>query len=100
MSVGSATVVWILHRYPKGSTELDFLESIAIPFSSIFGISIHEGDSNTNSSARISLFVIYICGSLFFYVYVGFLTSALAVPADYKPFQSPEELLQTDYRFV
>ena len=73
---------------------------MAISFSSMFGISIHDADSNTNSSARISLFVIYICGSLFFYVYVGFLTSALAVPADYKPFRSPEELLQTDYRFV
>ena len=99
MSVGSATVIWIFHKYPKGSTKLDFLESIAISFSSICGVSIHDSDLDANSSARISLFVVYICGSLFFYVYVGFLTSALAVPADYKPFESPEELLQTEYRF-
>ena len=98
LSVGSATVMWIFHKYPKGSTELDFLESIAISFSSIFGVSIHDSDLDTNSSARISLFVVYICGSLFFYVYVGFLTSSLAVPADYKPFESPEEILQTEYR--
>ena len=91
--------MWLLHKYPKkGSTDLDFLESITISFSSIFGISVHEDNDSSNSSARMSLFVVYICGSLFFYVYVGFLTSALAIPGEYKPFQSPEELLKTSYR--
>ena len=72
---------------------------MTISLSSIFGISTHDvNDLQTNSSARLSLFVVYICESLYFYVYAGFLTSALAIPAEYLPFQSPEELLQTSYR--
>ena len=57
-------------------------------------------DIGTKTSARLTLFIIFICGSLFWYVYVGFLTSALAVPSEYKPFQSPEGLVKTNYRYT
>ena len=77
-----------------------FFESITISIFSIFGLSTYDAEnSESKFSARLSLFVIFICGSVYFYVYNAFLTSALAIPSEYKPFQSPEELLQTSYRY-
>ena len=100
LSFWSSITIWIIFRYPKGSTEFNFLETLAISFSSIFGLTTYNvANVGTNSSARLSLFVIYICGSLFYYIYISSLTSKLAIPAGYKPFQSPEELLETSYRY-
>jgi hypothetical protein len=80
-------------------TTIGLLEAFTISFSSIFGMTVRDAnDIGTKTSARLTLFVIFICGSLFWYVYVGFLTSALAVPSEYKPFQSPEGLAKTNYR--
>ena len=59
---------------------------------------LDANDPNTTKSARLGLFVIYICTSIIFYVYGGFLTSILAVPTDSNPFNRPDNLLQTDYR--
>ena len=92
--------MWILSRYPKDSKKFDFLGSMAISISSILRINAYNAnDLETNSSARLSVFVVFISGSLFYHVYNAFLTSALTIPAEYKPFQSPEELLQTSYRY-
>ena len=85
------------YRYSKGFSELGFLETITISISSIFGMSTYDSDVS-NVSAKLSVFIVCLCGSMFFYVYTGFLTSALAIPGDHKPFESPQELLQTSYR--
>ena len=98
-SFGASIFLWIFHRYPKGFTTLGFLESIAISTSSVIGFGIRDAnDLKTTKSARLTMFVIFICGSLFYYVYIGSLTSALAVPKLYKPFTSPEEILYTNYK--
>ena len=100
LSLVNALVIWILHRYPQNPTSLDFLGAISISLSTSFGITVRDAnDQGTKTSARLSLYVTFICGSIFFYVYVAFLTSALAIPSEYKPFQSPAEILQTNYRW-
>ena len=82
-------------------TTIGLLEAFTISVSSIFGMTVRDAnDIGTKTSARLTLFIIFICGSLFWYVYVGFLTSALAVPSEYKPFQSPEGLVKTNYRYT
>ena len=58
----------------------------------------NDNDTETKNSVRLTVFVIFLCGSPFLYVYKSFLTSALAVPSIYKPFTSPEEILYTSYR--
>ena len=66
---------------------------------SVFGIGLLDAnDPSSTKSARFSLFVIFICTSIIFYVYGGFLTSILAIPTEYKPFNNPEDLLKTTYR--
>ena len=62
-------------------------------------MSINDANDPSNrDSMKILFFTIFICGSLIFYVYGGFLTSALAIPSDDKPFDSPEGILKTSYR--
>ena len=53
-----------------------------------------------NESERLTLFIFFMCGSLYFYTYCGFLTSSLAVPNDKRPFNSPEGILKTNYRYA
>ena len=96
---GTSTCLWIFHKHPKGFTTVDFLEAITISTSSIIGLGIRDAnDLSTTKSARLTMFVVFICGSLFFYVYGAFLTSALAVPKIYTPFNTPEEILSTNYK--
>ena len=72
---------------------------MAISTFSIIGLGISDAnDLNTTKSAKLTMFLISISGSLFFYYYGGFLTSFLAVPTIYKPFNSPEGILNTNYR--
>ena len=86
-------------RYPNQSNKLSFLEAITISTSAIFAVTIKDAnDLSTKASGRLVLFVIFICGSLFFYVYGGSLTSVLAIPSEYKPFDSPEGILKTSYK--
>ena len=92
-------MLWIFHKYPKGSKTIGVLESFINSAASIFGMDVLDAnDPNTTKSARLGLFVIYICTSIIFYVYGGFLTSILAVPTDSNPFNSPDNLLKTNYR--
>ena len=53
---------------------------------------------NSRDSGRCTLFIVFISGSVFFYIYGGFLTSSLAIPNENLPFKSPKELLKTNYR--
>ena len=86
-------------RNYKEFKTFDFLDNLALSTLSIIGLSIaNDNDTETKNSIRLSVFVIFLCGSPFLYVYKSFLTSALAVPSIYKPFTSPEEILYTSYR--
>ena len=92
-------MLWIFHRYPKGSKTISILEAFTNSTATIFGMDILDGnDPRISNSARLSLFVLYICTSIIFYTYGGFLTSILAIPTDNRPFNTPEELLKTNYR--
>ena len=78
---------------------MHFIEAFSIVSSSIFGLCIRDAnDTNSKTSERFVLFVVFISGSLFYYTYCGFLTSSLAVPNENLPFGSPEEILNTNYR--
>ena len=99
-SVGTSVFLWMLDRIKKGSTTLNFLDSISFSTSSIIGLGKKIGiDVESKNSVRLTVFVILICGTPFLYVYRSFLTSSLAVPAFYKPFNSPEDILSTNYMY-
>ena len=94
-----STALWVFHRYPRNQDNLSFFESLCITFSSIFCLGIKDAnDIASNASERLTLLIIFTCGSLFFYTYCGFLTSSLAIPNDKMPFNSPEGILKTNYR--
>ena len=100
-SIGTSVFIWLFHKYPKGSTSLDFLESIFISTYSIFSFGIKDAnDVKSTRSAKLSMFVIFSGGSVFYSVYGSYLTSALAIPKIYKPFSSPEGILNTNYRYL
>ena len=92
-------MLWIFHRYPKGLKIISIFEAIVNSMATMFGMVILDGhDRGISTSARLSLFVLYICTSIVFYIYGGFLTSTLAIPTHSNPFNSPDDLLQTNYR--
>ena len=94
-----SVMLWIFHRYPKGSKTISILEAFMNSTATIFGMDILDGnDPSISTSARLCLFVLFICTSIIFYTYGGFLTSALAIPTEYRPFNTPEGLLETNYR--
>lgn len=100
LSLGTSVLIWNLYRYHTEYLTLNIYGSFAISFGSIFGITIRDANElGIKISTRLCLFVIFICGSLFVYFYTGFLTSALAVPSKFAPFNSPEGILQTEYRY-
>ena len=75
------------------------IEAFCIVSSSIFGVCIRDAnDTISKTSEKLVLLVVFISGSLFYYTYCGFLTSSLAVPNEKLPFDSPEELLNTNYK--
>ena len=91
--------LWFFHQHRNDGTSLSIIESFCITSSSIFGMVIWDAhDFNSNDSGRLTLFNVLLCGSVFFYIYSGFLTSSLAIPNENFPFNSPEELLGTNYR--
>ena len=98
-SIGISTVLWTFHNYSKIQKKMNSIEAFCIVSSSIFGLCIRDAnDTNSKASERLILLVVFICGSIFYYTYCGFLTSSLAVPNENLPFGSPEELLNTNYR--
>ena len=99
LSIGMSTVIWICHNCSKSQKEMNYIEAFCIVSSSIFGICIRDAnDTNSKTSERLMLLVVFISGSLFYYTYCGFLTSSLAVPNEKVPFDSPEGILNTKYR--
>ena len=99
LSSGASFLIWSLYRNHMEYSTLNIYGSFAISFGSIFAITIRDANElGLKKSTRLCLFVIFICGSLFAYFYTGFLTSALAVPSKFAPFNSPEGILQTNYR--
>ena len=99
LSIGISTVLWISHNFSKNWKEMNFIEAFCIVSSSIFGMSIIDANNtNSKTSERLMLLVTFISGSLFYYTYCAFLTSSLAVPNENLPFDSPEGILNTNYR--
>ena len=99
LSIGISTVLWISHNFSKKWKEMNYIEAFCIVSSSIFGMSIIDAnDTNSKTSERLMLLVTFISGSLFYYNYCAFLTSSLAVPNENLPFDSPEGILNTNYR--
>ena len=98
-SIGISTVLWISHNFARNWKVINYIEAFCIVSSSIFGFCIRDAnDTNSKASERLILLVVFICGSIFYYTYCGFLTSSLAVPNENLPFGSPEEILNTNYR--
>ena len=78
---------------------MNYIETFCIVSSSIFVMCIRDAnDTNSKTSERLLLLVAFISGSLFYYTYCAFLTSSLAVPNENLPFDSPEGILNTNYR--
>ena len=98
-SIGISIVLWISHNFSRIWEKIDYLEAFCIVSSSIFGFCIRDAnDTNSKTSERLILLIVFISGSLFYYTYCAFLTSALAVPNEKLPFDSPEGILDTNYR--
>ena len=73
--------------------------SFWISTSTVFGITIIDANNtDLKFSSRLVLFIFFVGGSTLFYGYQAFLTSALAIPNEDLPFNSPEGLLNTDFR--
>ena len=95
-----SALLWLFYGYQREEKTLSLIEAFCISASSIFGMGIWDAnDFGSNESGRLTLLIIFISGSIFFYTYGGFLTSSLAVPVENIPFRSPSEILTTDYRY-
>ena len=98
-SIGISIVLWISHNFSRIWEKIDYLEAFCIVSSSIFGFCIRDAnDTNSKTSERLILLIVFISGSLFYYTYCAFLTSSLAVQNEKIPFDSPEGILNTNYR--
>ena len=98
-SIGISIVLWISHNFSRNWEKIDYLEAFCIASSSIFGFCIRDAnDTNSKTSERLILLIVFISGSLFYYTYCAFLTSSLAVQNEKIPFDSPEGILNTNYR--
>ena len=98
-SIGISIVLWISHNFSRIWEKIYYLEAFCIVSSSIFGFCIRDAnDTNSKTSERLILLIVFISGSLFYYTYCAFLTSSLAVQNEKIPFDSPEGILNTNYR--
>ena len=98
-SIGISTWLYLNHNISKIQEKMSSIEAFCIVSSSIFGVCIRDAnDINSKTSEKMVLLVVFISGSLFYYTYCGFLTSSLAVPNEKLPFDSPEGLLNTNYK--
>ena len=95
-----SAALWFFHGYQRKYKTLGIIEAFCISTSSIFGMGIWDAHQfHSNESGRLTLLIVFISGSVFFYTYGGFLTSSLAVPMENIPFSSPQEILSTNYRY-
>ena len=83
-----------------GTSILTMFKAFGISFGAMFGITIIDANEpNYSRSKKVLLYTIFLSGTTVFCAYQAELTSALAVPSNKLPFRSPEDLLQTDYRY-
>ena len=79
---------------------LTMFKAFGISFGAMFGITVIDANEpNYSRSKKVLLYTIFLSGTTVFCAYQAELTSALAVPSNKLPFRSPEDLLQTDYRY-
>ena len=105
LSIGSSMFLWLFQLQSNGFIISKFFEAFTTSLSSMFGfqigVNVIDGNaSDIKTSTRIVLFTIKISGSLLFYFYGGFLTSALVIPSEAKPFTTPDGILKTNYRYI
>ena len=76
-------------------SEYGLCYSFWISTSTIFGITVTDANNTDSSfSSRLVLFILFLSGSVLFYSYSAFLTSALAIPNENLPFSNPEEIIK------
>ena len=99
LSIVISTALCISQSRSKNWREINYIEAFCIVSSSIFGMGIWDAnDTTSKTSERLMLLITFISGSLFYYTYCAFLTSSLAIPNENLPFDSPEGILNTNYR--
>ena len=55
---------------------MNIVEAFTIATAPIFGIALYDANNpETSASGRLTLFVVFLCSSIYFYTYGGFLTS-------------------------
>ena len=85
-------------EYPN---EFSYSYILLISFGSLFGITMEDSHAGSLTKAgKISLFIIFLTGSVLFYSYQAALVSHLSVPKSQLPFNTPKELLNTPYRVL
>ena len=72
---------------------------VSVSLLAIIGMSFDD-NSFAKKRSKFILWIIFLSGSLFFYSYQAYLTSALALPSKSIPFETPEGLLKTDFKYV
>ena len=83
-----------------GTSILTMFKAFGISFGAMFGITIIDANvPNYSRSKKVLLCTIFLSGTIVFCAYQAELSSALTVPSNKLPFRSPEDLLQTDYRY-
>ena len=94
-----SVTIWLLFKLPFGTTNIEMIDCIWLTAGSLFGISTRDFDTGSlRDSVRLMLFTTFLTGSGFYYGYLGFITSSLAIPSENLPFNSPQQLLKTHYR--
>ncbi len=81
----------------------DLFINVYVAFASNFGIDMSKGglrDYGIGFSIRALLLSVYITGNVIFMGYRASLTSGLSVRTLKLPFQDPEGLLSSDFRYI
>ena len=92
----STLSIWIA-QYKDGVINVS--DSFFITSGSLFGSNLIDLSClNLRLSARMSVTVICIGGSLIFYKYSTFLFASLIVKNTVAPFTNPYDLVETDYQ--
>ena len=86
--------------FSKFGHGFSIFNAFGISFGASFGMTVIDANESNSRSKKILLLTIFLSGNAIFIAYQAELTSALSVPSNKLPFRSPEELLQTDYRYI
>ena len=86
--------------FSKFGHGFSIFNAFGISFGASFGMTVIDANESNSRSKKILLLTIFLSGNAIFIAYQAELTSALSVPSNKLPFRSPEELLQTDYRYT